>query len=230
MALHQRFFEAAHIDLDAARVMTDTGLYQPAIYHLQQAYEKCIKSYFIFKEVNINNTPEATVYDDIWHRLGHDTEESTITLLKDIANLEKRVYESRLPNITDAHQSQALRRVISAIDNYDSSLDSLVQRLDLRRNYVNNVRNYSQFVRSRYEYHQNSVMAISTQPDMSFLTTLSCMVNLYPCLYRMESVSRYPLNEFAYDNLNLLTNLGQSCQSFIEMLQDLITLISSDLR
>ena len=170
------------------------------------------------------------VYDDIWHRLGHDTEESTITLLKDIANIEKRAYESRLPNITDAHQSQALRRVISAIDNYDSSLDSLVQRLDLRRNYINNVRNYSQFVRSRYEYHQNSVMAISTQPDMSFLTTLSCMVNLYPCLYRMESVSRYPLSEFAYDNLNLLTNLGQSCQSLIEMLQDLITLISSDLR
>ena len=170
------------------------------------------------------------VYDDIWHRLGHDTEESTITLLKDIANIEKRAYESRLPNITDAHQSQALRRVISAIDNYDSSLDSLVQRLDLRRNYINNVRNYSQFVRSRYEYHQNSIMAISTQPDMSFLTTLSCMVNLYPCLYRMESVSRYPLSEFAYDNLNLLTNLGQSCQSLIEMLQDLITLISSDLR
>jgi HEPN domain-containing protein len=161
MALHQRFFEAAQIDLNAARVMTDRGLYQPAIYHLQQAYEKCIKSYFIFKEVNINKTPEATVYDNIWHRLGHDTEESTVTLLKDIANLGKRAYERRLPNITGTHVSQVLRRVISAIDNYDSSLDSLVQRLDLRRNYINNVRNYSQFVRSRYEYHQNSIMAIS---------------------------------------------------------------------
>jgi HEPN domain-containing protein len=42
MALHQRFFEAAQIDLDAVKVMTDRGLYQPAIYHLQQASEKCI--------------------------------------------------------------------------------------------------------------------------------------------------------------------------------------------
>ena len=72
MALHRRFFEAGQIDLDAARVMTNRALYQPAIYHLQQAYEKCIKSYLIFKEVNINNTPEATVYDNI-RRLGHDT-------------------------------------------------------------------------------------------------------------------------------------------------------------
>lgn len=44
MALHQRFFEAAQIDFDTAKVMTDIGLYQPAIYHLQQAYEKCTKS------------------------------------------------------------------------------------------------------------------------------------------------------------------------------------------
>ena len=170
------------------------------------------------------------VYDDIWHRLGHDTEESTITLLKDIANIEKRAYESRLPNITDAHQSQALLHAISAIDNYGLSLDRLVRRLDLRRNYIDNVRNYSEFVRSRYEYHQNSIIAISKQPDMTFLTTLSCMVNLYPCLYRMESVSRYPLVEFSYGNLNLLANMGQACQSLVEMLQDLITLISSDLK
>jgi HEPN domain-containing protein len=95
MALHQRFFEAAQIDLDAAKVMTDRGLYQPAIYHLQQASEKCIKSYFIFKEVNVSNMPDATIYDNI-RSLGHDTEESTTTLIKDIAEVEKRGYESSL--------------------------------------------------------------------------------------------------------------------------------------
>jgi HEPN domain-containing protein len=41
--------------------MIERGLYQAAIYHLQQAYEKYIKSYFILKEVDINNIPEATV-------------------------------------------------------------------------------------------------------------------------------------------------------------------------
>jgi len=230
MALHQRFIEAAQIDLDAARVLTEKELPQPAIYHLQQAYEKCIKSYFIIKEVNINNTPEGTVYDKI-RKLGHDTEESTITLLKDIADIEKRAYESRLPNITDVHQSQTVQRLISQIDNYKSSLDRLVQNLDLGRSYINNVRNYSQFVKSKYESYQISInTTISEQPDMAFLTTISCMANLYPCFHRMELVARYPLSEFAYDNLNLLTNLRQSCQNLIEMLQDLITLMSSDLR
>ena len=152
MALHQRFFEAAQIDLDAAKVMTDRGLYQPAIYHLQQAYEKCIKSYFIFKEVNNNNMPEATVYDSI-RSLGHDTEESTLTLIKDIAEVEKRGYESSLSNTTDALLSQRLQLAISTIDSFKSSLDRLAQRLDLKRNYINNVRNYSQYVKSKYEYH-----------------------------------------------------------------------------
>ena len=112
--------------------MANRALYQPAIYHLQQAYEKCIKSYLIFKEVNINNTPEATVYDNI-RRLGHDTEESTINLLKDLADVEKRSYESRLHSITDARQSQALQLAIRAIDNYKSSLDRIVPEARFRK-------------------------------------------------------------------------------------------------
>lgn len=62
-------------------ILFNMGKYHPpSLYHLQQAYEKCIKSYFIFKEVNFNKTPEATVYNNILRRLGHDTKESTIIL------------------------------------------------------------------------------------------------------------------------------------------------------
>ena len=82
---------------------------------------------------------------------------TTITLLKDIADIEKRAHESRLPNITDVHQRQTVQRLISQIDNYKSSLDRLVQNLDLGRSYINNVRNYSQFVKSNYKSYQNSI-------------------------------------------------------------------------
>jgi hypothetical protein len=41
MILHQRFFEAAKLDLEATKVLTEKNLCQPAIYHLQQAFEKC---------------------------------------------------------------------------------------------------------------------------------------------------------------------------------------------
>jgi hypothetical protein len=55
--------------------------------------------------------------------------------------VEKRGYESRLPNTTDVHLSQRLQLAISAIDSFKSSLDRLAQRLDLKRNYISNVRN-----------------------------------------------------------------------------------------
>jgi len=45
--------------------------------------------------VNVSNMPDATIYDNI-RSLGHDTEESTTTLIKDIAEVEKRGYESSL--------------------------------------------------------------------------------------------------------------------------------------
>ena len=229
MALHQRFFEAAQIDLYASKVLIDRGLFQPAIYHLQQAYEKSIKAYFVFKEVKFNNTPEATVYDNIRNKLGHDTDKSTITLLKDFADLEIRDSKSQLHN-ADANQRVALQNKINAIDGYKSSLDRYVQRVDVRTNFIKNVQNYSQLVRERYDYYQNANIAISKQPEITFLTIVSCMTNLYPCFYKRELITRYPLKEFAYNNLNLLTNLGEPCQSLVEMLQDLISLISPDLR
>lgn len=44
LTLYQRFFEAAKLDMASAKILTEKDLYQPTIYHLQQAYEKCIKS------------------------------------------------------------------------------------------------------------------------------------------------------------------------------------------
>ena len=38
----------------------------------------------------------------------------------------------------------------------------------------------------------------------------------------MESVARYPLTEFSYDNLNLLSDQKDSCQKIIEILDELI--------
>jgi HEPN domain-containing protein len=229
MTLHQRFFEAARLDLAASRVLTEIGLYQPAIYHLQQGYEKCIKSYYIFKEVTINNTLETTVYRNLRNQLGHDIDESTINLLKDLADIEKHGYEIRLPNTTDQRERQVLQNTITAIDGYKTAFDRLAQRLNLETIYINNGRNYSQYVRTRYEEYHKLVDTIVKQPSTVFYNILLCMLSLYPCLYKMVSVTRYPLIEFGYDNLTLLGNEPESCRMIIEMLQDLITLASNEL-
>jgi len=48
LTLHQRFFETAQMDVNAAKALIDRRFYPPSLYHLQQEYEKCIKSYFIY--------------------------------------------------------------------------------------------------------------------------------------------------------------------------------------
>lgn len=230
MALYQRFFEAAKIDLEAAKALKDKQLYQPAIYHLQQAYEKCVKSYFILKEIRIQNIPEAIAYNNVV-RFGHDTEESTIALLKDMVTIEENGYRSNLPNLSDEQQIQAVQRVIDVIDSYKSSLDRYVQKLNLSKNYINNIRNYSNYITSKYEYHQKSVNNIIVkEPDKRFLYIFSCMANVYPLLYKMESITRYPLREFSYGNLDLLTNQHNSCEKIIEILDEMFSLVSKDLK
>ena len=46
----------------------------------------------------------------------------------------------------------------------------------------------------------------------------------------MESVTRYPLKEFSYDNIDLLANQHDACQKIIEMLDEMFTLVSKDLK
>ena len=107
--------------------------------------------------MNINKTSEVAAYQQI-RALGHDTEESTITLLKDMADIERQVARNRLPTIIDQQQRYALQNIVTEITSYITSLDALLQRLNLAANYVNNVRNYTSYVEARYNYHQHSIM------------------------------------------------------------------------
>ena len=108
-----------------------------------------------------------TIYGNIL-KLGHDTEESTTTLLKDFADLEIRDSKSQLPN-ADASQRVALQNKINAIDGYKSSLDPISVQRDLKTNFIKNVQNYSQLVKEKYDYYQKAIIAISKQPEMNSL-------------------------------------------------------------
>ena len=204
--------------------------FESALYHLQQAYEKCVKSYYIFKETRFNNTSETDAYDSVKQRLGHDTQESTIALLRDIAQIENNQFEAQLRNATDPTLLRYLQALRKGINGLNTSLDRMATRLDLRNNYTHNVRNYGKFVTDRYsEYQSASNGIIAKQSDQGFLQKLLSMAVLYPCFYRMDQTTRYPLPEFNYDNLDLLTDLRQPCENLIEMMGDLFTLLKPEL-
>lgn len=83
--------------------------------------------------MNVKKSSESTVYSNAT-KLSHDTETSTITLLKDMADLEKQAYENKLLSLSDQQKRNAVQNLIIVIDKYKSSLDKLVgsQGLDLR--------------------------------------------------------------------------------------------------
>jgi hypothetical protein len=56
------------------------------------------------------------------------------------------------------------------------------------------------------------------------------MTNVYPLLYKIESITRYPLKEFSYDNLDLLANQHDACQNIIEILDEMFNLVLTDLK
>jgi len=95
IALNVRLFQAAEIDLEAGKILTQQNRCQPAIYHFQQAYEKCIKAYYSLKEIIDNHTPETEIYRKLIN-LRHDTQRSTIQLLHDIADIQKHAAEEAI--------------------------------------------------------------------------------------------------------------------------------------
>lgn len=58
MALHQRFFEAAKLDMASAKVLTEKDLYQPAIYHLHKHMKNVLNHILSLKKLQSNVHPK----------------------------------------------------------------------------------------------------------------------------------------------------------------------------
>jgi hypothetical protein len=98
--------------------------------------------------------------------------------------------------------------------------------LNLETNYINNVKNYAQTVKRFYDTFQNSnIELIAPQPEQTFLLVIAAVRALYPCFYKIEQITRYPLSEFLYENLDLLAAQRQPCDQIAEMLGDLFSVL-----
>jgi HEPN domain-containing protein len=235
--LHKRFFQAAEIDLKSARILKNANHFQPALYHFQQAYEKYVKSYYSLKETVDKNAPELKIYEKL-RKLGHDTQKSTVKLLHEIADIQilwatkriviiRNIQAGNQPlNTIDPNDLPYYQQLVSEARGFQTKLDNLVARLNLQANYIQNVENYARTVRRQYNTFQNSnIELIAKQPEQTLLQVINTMANLYPCFYKMEQTTRYPLSEFSYENLDLLADQRQACNQIAEMLGDLVSIL-----
>jgi hypothetical protein len=102
----------------------------------------------------------------------------------------------------------------------------LVGKRDLKKNLVKNIKDYAQFVKKRYEYYQKPAKeAISQQQESMFIRFVIIVAILYPCLYKMDEITRYPSEDFSFKNLDLHDNLRHPCENLTKILEDLFSLL-----
>ena len=154
MVLHLKYFQAAEIDLKAAKILAKENLLPPTLYHLQQAYEKCIKSYYIFR-LGSKGVTEKTA-DKKCKDLGHDTEEITIKLLAVLTQMDIDAMQKARRQQPNPDVLRIIDEGLAAIKGFKASIGRMVTRNNLKTDYIKNVKNYPRFVRMLYDYNHKS--------------------------------------------------------------------------
>ena len=111
-----------------------------------------------------------------------------------MANFEKSFYKKSLNGIND-QTNIILHKAITSIDGFISSLDTYLKRLNLSMNFIKNINNYDDFVNKRYQDYlksSNEISGFST--NFNFLSFVLSSSTLYPCLFSMDTITRYPTN------------------------------------
>jgi len=183
--------------LKAAKILAQENLSPPTLYHLQQAYEKCIKSYYIFR-VSSKGVTEKTA-DKKCKDLGHDTEEITIKLLAVLMQMDIDAMQKARRQQPDPDELRIINEGLAAIKGFKASIGRMVTRNNLKTDYMKNVKNYPRFVRRLYDYNQKSFSGelILRQPGQNSLLFDLAVITLYPSLYEMEEITRYPHADFS---------------------------------
>ena len=212
--IDHELLEFAKEDFRTTEILINHRIYATSLYYLQQCFEKVVKSYYIFimknNELNIQKLYEMT------KDLGHDVNTSTIDLLIEVANFEKDLFQKKR-DITSELTPLAIdffkkgEILNEKIQGYINTLINLKNR-DLDKEFIKNIKNYEYFVGNEHQkYVEKRKTVKGIKNDMSdysynFVAFSDTSIFLYPCLYKMNEVSRYPLKDFEFDNLNHLNN------------------------
>jgi HEPN domain-containing protein len=247
--LSNSLMEASKSDFEVTNILIKNSYYSQSIYHFQQAFEKAIKALYCHYRIKYDKINEVTAYNEVFD-LGHDTKKSSLDLLimitkkhpkwllRQISNQEKRrpEYQNLIPKLFTMTSTfvQSLERM--KVEN-NSKLPYTLQKYP---KFVE--RNYSKFKRMNEPYMQSIASKISIQQGLSnnnlskesylLLNILRSSLLLYPCLVQMESISRYPLEQFQFKNINILNSkeMAIPCSQISEIVDVLISSTSEIVR
>jgi hypothetical protein len=144
--------------------------------------------------------------------------------LIEIANIEKQKFSQKAnsaegasnPRYTDRYEA-----LIHQTTNYINKLEGFRNK-ELDREFAKNIQDYANFVKLKYgKYIQGNKFVktacrrkIMSNYSANFNMLLNGIMNLYPCLYKMNETTRYPLRDFGYANLSYL-NKKNPCNNIL---------------
>lgn len=148
--------------------------------------------------------------------------------MNELAKIEKLKFIDAFNSSNDSDYNNLAQMAIKAIDGFTNSIPRMIIRLDIKNKFLHNINNYKNWVKERYEdYQKNTGENTFSVQDSNFLSFVSNSSLLYTCLFNMDTITRYPIKDFNYNNLNILKDQESACEMIDEMINDFLVLVNN---
>ncbi|MER5175570.1 MAG: hypothetical protein ABJB76_06100 [Candidatus Nitrosocosmicus sp.] len=191
--LSNAFRQAGKNDLEIIHTLCNHKIPNILIfYHLQQALEKFLKASYI--EISPGNQN----YNQI-KKLGHNAGDISFKLIIEICSLYEKYFEENKQFYGEDKTNALIKFMNSFKDNVKKELETT------QKEYMDNIKNYDTFVNRIYcEFVKNKNKIIKNKQKPILIATVGLFLS--KCLYKMDIISRYPEEDFKFQNLSLLKN------------------------
>jgi HEPN domain-containing protein len=231
-------------DLDTAKMLYNKGKYSHAIYHMQQSFEKSIKSLYCHSRIKYDKNSEQDVYNQA-RKYGYNTKKSTLDLLVKISNIEEKFLLSSLPpeRLKDPRYQHLTTQLKQATNGFREKVKRLENKKEPSVKTI--LKTFPKFIGENYQKYESNILLIKklvpevissnnvSIPDLSplsysFLLFVNSACLLYPCLSKMEAVTRYPDYNFQNMNISIFNenNIKNACDKIIKMLDIFVEIAS----
>lgn len=171
-----------------------------SIYHCAQAVEKCLKATYAYYMMKIKGMPEREIGKKFSSKdYGHDLQKSCEGIIRALLTLRfesevKANYKKQAPG--ELQYVKTPLDILYAIHNFNNMVDGLYKA-------------YREIINGNLDsldLDEQVRLEARGFLDKNYVRYMIVVMNLSVFLTPFEVYSRYPMNEFSYNNVTLLNN------------------------
>ncbi|MGN6624119.1 MAG: hypothetical protein ACTHKK_08260 [Candidatus Nitrosocosmicus sp.] len=185
--------QSANNDLEIIEILANQNNNILIFYHLEQAFEKLLK--VLYLETNLHGYEPPIKIEKYRHKIDVITYD-LIVLVCDEYIKQLEPMKTTYPNEYDMFVKQ--------IDSFKTKAED--KKNDMKKDYNNYLKNYSTNVDENYNNFIKYSSSLQANPEGRIVLILSLGLILSSCLYKMNDISRYPVKDFDFKNLDLLND------------------------